>query len=579
MSWSRWGAAAVLLGAACVLACRVVAGHTEAFNWDELSLLDRVQRSITSGALVGGGRPGLAVLVLWPLVADCLDEVAVLHTARLLWQALTGLYVLGLFVLLRDALKRAGSPHPFHNAALGAALVCLSPVFHRWSLQIRTDQLALAAAIWGAVLLLRSRTPLVALGGALLGVGFLASQKAVYVAALATVLSVVVGAAPRWRTIATRLGLALAVSAALVGAFYGAHALSVDTPAASGFGQDLSKGMRSLSAHGDVFGYATYLHILLKHPPHLLLLGLLLVATLPAMRRATPSTHVGPAWLVLGLGLLVALFHRSAFAYFWMTLAAFLAVGVALGADAIFQMFQKPRVRRMAQLGIWAMLVLLWLPGAARTLTDAQAIQRSSYAFIQHSFERTEQGFQLEGGLFCRQPEEPMPVLMYLSVLRHFGGPNSETNVRWMQQQFRERPIAYMLGSHTLRLFPFPAELKKFWHERYVAYHGPVMVPGRGLDGRAATTLDFEVLVPGHYRVIRRPDAPAPRLRIDGVELPTDQPFELARGTHAIELASDVAGALLVWHLDAPPQPRPDLPFYDELQQHEIAVVGAPTVR
>jgi hypothetical protein len=567
------GVVVLVLGALVVLVCRIAAGYTEAFNWDELSLFDRVQRSVAAGALVGGGRPGLAVLALWPRVAGCLDEVAVMHDARLLWQVLTAAYVLGIFALTREALRRAGSPRALHGAAVGTALLCLSPVFHRWSLQVRTDQLALAAASWGALFLLRSspRPLLAALGGALIGVGFLASQKAAYLAALGVTLCVF-DAASRRRETAARVGLAAGVAAVLVGLYYVGLGLAAGTPEAPAFGRDVARGMRALSAHSDVFGYATYTQILAGHLPHVTLVLLLAVASVPAVRRrAAVSRPVAHAWAVLALGLLVGIFHRSAFAYFWMTLGAFLAVGLALGYDAILDTFRQPRARRVVQASVWMMLVLLWLPAAADTLTDTQRDQRRSYAFIHQHFDASQQGFQLEGGLFCRMPAQPMPVLMYMDVLRHFRGPQAAENVRWMQQQFRERPIAFILGSHTLRLFPFPQALERFWQERYVSYYGPVMVPGRQLDGPAGTQLEFEALLPGSYRIVRAAGAPAPRLRLQGAELPTDRPFELSRGTHRIERVSAVAGTVLVWNLPVPVRPQPELPFYNDAQRRGIA--------
>ncbi|MGH9386930.1 MAG: glycosyltransferase family 39 protein [Vicinamibacterales bacterium] len=102
------------------------------------------------------------------------------------------------------------------GAVIGVALLALAPAFLRWSLQVRTDQPALMFAVWGGVALLAStrRAWLAALAGAGFGLGFLCSQKALYVAALAaTLLAVRLAPDLKPRTAPWRRGVVLIVIA------------------------------------------------------------------------------------------------------------------------------------------------------------------------------------------------------------------------------------------------------------------------------------------------------------------------------------------------------------------------------
>jgi hypothetical protein len=152
--------------------------YTEAINWDELALMNRAQRTIEAGELRGGGRPGLGTLLFAPLVKGCDDEIAVIHVARWMTAAATAAYLIGLFVLLRNVLSGYRA-RPSLDAAFGVALLVCVPVFVRWSLQVRTDQWAIACGLWGGVALLASarRPALSLLAGALFGTGWLFTQK------------------------------------------------------------------------------------------------------------------------------------------------------------------------------------------------------------------------------------------------------------------------------------------------------------------------------------------------------------------------------------------------------------------
>ncbi|MFV1977882.1 MAG: hypothetical protein ACC649_00885, partial [Myxococcota bacterium] len=162
------------LAVAAFAALRIAAVYSAAGNWDEFGLFENASISHETGVLNGGGRPGLAQLVVLPLVADCDDEIEVLQRARLLWVLITLAYLLGVGVFawqLQPERERR-----LADALLAVGLLALVPAFLEWSIQVRTDQIALAGGVWGGVALLASkRRPALALAaGALLGIGLLA---------------------------------------------------------------------------------------------------------------------------------------------------------------------------------------------------------------------------------------------------------------------------------------------------------------------------------------------------------------------------------------------------------------------
>ena len=118
-----------------------------------------------------------------PFVSACLDEIDTLRGARLAWLALTWTALAGLFVAVRAMLPAGPSRNA--DAALGTALLGTIPVFLEWSLQVRTDQIALAGGTWGTALLLisRRRAAWALLGGMAFGLGFIGSQKLAYLVA------------------------------------------------------------------------------------------------------------------------------------------------------------------------------------------------------------------------------------------------------------------------------------------------------------------------------------------------------------------------------------------------------------
>jgi len=167
----RAGWLAALAGFVLFLASRALSIATTAINWDEFALLDRVARTARTGVPETGGRPGLAEWLLLPIVSACSDEIATARMARWLWLGLTLCFLAGFFAMLLELLR--GRPQRRHDALFGVALLALVPAFLEWSLQVRTDQLALAGGVWGGMLLLASqrRAPLALAAGLQFGVG------------------------------------------------------------------------------------------------------------------------------------------------------------------------------------------------------------------------------------------------------------------------------------------------------------------------------------------------------------------------------------------------------------------------
>ena len=116
-------------------------------------------------------------------------EIEVVRRARRLWLFFTLALLAGVGVLA--AQLQPNRDRRLADALLAIGLMALIPAFLEWSIQVRTDQIALAGGVWGGVALLASRRrPLFALAaGALFCVGFLSSQKLLYVAALMGLLA------------------------------------------------------------------------------------------------------------------------------------------------------------------------------------------------------------------------------------------------------------------------------------------------------------------------------------------------------------------------------------------------------
>jgi hypothetical protein len=559
-----------LLAAALLLyaGTRIAATFTVAANWDEFALLDRAAWSAEHGVLGGGGRPGLATLVLLPFAADCSDEIAALHQARLLWAGITLCFLAGLAALLGQVCARSG--RRAGDAWLGVALLALVPAFLEWSIQVRSDQLALAFSIWGGVALLASqrRPPLALLAGALFGAGYLATQKAAYVAALVGVLAV----GRLWQTRELRPGRELLRSAgaalafgAVVAAFDFATAVRLEIPPDQGAVASLSPAavVRQLSEfdyYRSTIGFSQYREILPTLLPHTLLLLALLAATaLATRRRGEGRVEIAIAWCVLAVGTGVAAFHASAFAYFWMTLGLFPAVALALAGDPIRRSLAPGRQRAVALAtgGLWLLLTAQAVARVAELGLDTQAVQRESLQFVQRNFATEDQGFHPEHAPFCRPASHPFGVYFSQVLYRHYGGADRDVYTRNFLANLRSRHVKYVVES--FRLNQFPVEIRRFLAENYQPYHASVFVAGRRFEGNSGDTAGFELIVPGRYRWL--PFGAPHSLRIGTTRLGPGETFQAAAGPHTAAFEADATVGMLVLAVDEPPSLAP-LAFY-----------------
>jgi hypothetical protein len=561
----RWRLAGLVAAVAALLTLRLAAVFTTAVNWDEFALLNSVRLTAETGVLNAGGHPGLGVVVLLPFVAGCDDEIEVIRQARVLWLAFTVALLAGLAGLLAqlqpDPRRRPG------DALLGVALLACVPAFLEWSLQVRADQIALAAGLWGGVALLASRRR-AALGlaaGLLFGLGYLASQKLAYVAALAVLLAsaqlrLLGDARPRREVLRAALGLAG------FGLVFAAHRLATssafDVPATHASQQVLtsaivSRGLSVFEFYRHTIGYSQYRAMLPTLVPHVLLLAALAAASLLALRRrSVAGDALALAWAVLLLGLAVGGFHAGAFFYFWMTLGLFPAVAFATARGSMQALL--PRAAAPPVVAGWWLLILL--PGLASMglmLRDTQSVQRESLAFVHRNFAAADAGFHPESALFCRAGAPAIPTHFSETIYRRFAGPEREANTARMLRTFESRPIKFIVQS--FRLNQFPVELRRFWAENYQPYRASVFVAGRRFAGARGTSHDFGIIVPGAYRWL--PVTGPQPVRIDGRLVAAGEVLPLESRAHTADFVEDLPEGFLVLALREPPGPSP-LSFY-----------------
>ena len=557
----RWRMLGLAVGIAALLGVRVAAVFTVAVNWDEFALFNNARLTVETGQLQAGGRPGLASVLLLPFVADCDDEIEVIRRARGLWLAITFALLAGFATLIAqlqpDPRRRLG------DALLGVGLLAAVPAFLEWSLQVRTDQIALAAGLWGGVALLASRRrPPVALAtGLLFGLGYLASQKLVYVAALAVLLAV--GQLGQLRDLRARREV---VRASLALAGFGLAFAAWRLATASAFGVPethasqqvmtpavVNRGLSVFEFYRHTIGYSQYRAMLPTLAPHFLLLAALAAASVLAVRRAAIARGgLALAWAVLLLGLAVGGFHAGAFFYFWMTLGLFPAAAFATARGPV-QALLRPAAAPLVVAGWWLLLLLPGLVTLGLMLNDTQSVQRESLAFVHRNFAEADAGFHPESALFCRPGTPPIPTHFSETIYRRFAGPEREANAAKMIRTFESKPIKFIVQS--FRLNQFPVELRRFWAENYQPYRASVFVAGRRLAGTRGSSLEFGLIVPGAYRWL--PITGPQPVRIDGRLVAAGEVVRLEPRAHTADFVEDVPGGVLVLAVQDPPGPAP----------------------
>jgi hypothetical protein len=550
------GAAPALLLAA-VGAVLLAAVRTENVNWDEFALLQRVSEFLRTGRLQGGGRPGLVELLLAPLVRGCDDALEIVWAARSLWVALTLAYLGGLWALARRLPFRR--PAPGTDDALALGLLALVPVFARWGLQVRTDQPALACSLWAGVLLLdpRRRAGALAAGGALLGVGYLFSQKALYLGALALLLLGVVELSGwweeegpgRWRGLLAR-GAALAAGAAVpVLLYHLALGHLVQLPRQ----MSLDNGLTTFAYYRRTFGYRAYAAMVPTLVPHLVLLAGMAVATALRWRAPRDRGALLTGWAVLALGLAVGIFHAAAFPYFWLTLGVFPAVAAALVIGPIRALLPGTGLRAAATAVLATALLAEGAASARSVLRDTQAPQREALAFVDRNFGKEARGFHPEGALFCRDDPAPFPVYFTETILRRFHGPDGPGYTQWFLAEQRSRPVAFLVPSHVYGQFPEP--VRSFWDQHYLPYSHAVRVAGAAVHGEAGQLVEVDLVAAGTYRWRAVAEGGvAPRAAIEGRTLGPGDRIALAAGVHQVRLLDKVRTGMVQLALEEAPE-------------------------
>ncbi len=542
---------------AALLVAHVISVYTENINLDEFILLARAADTLATGQLLSGGRPGLGTLMLLPFVWECTDTISAVRGARLLWVVFTVALVSGLWFLLSTFLRASG--RRTEGAALGVALLVFVPAFLRMSIEVRTDQPAIALGLWGGVALLASRrsVPWALPAGILFGAGLLFSQKLIYVAALTALFALgdlLLRREFEFRRELIRLVLCAAGGLAVLLTYRATLQLFFE-PASL---QSVSGGLRTFTHYRAVIGFYYYVVMLPTLFAHFALVVLLLHATVSASRTDhAPWRPLLLAWAIVALGLAIMLFHAGAFPYFWMTLGLFPAAAFAVGLDPIRRSFPRVHVWRIVGGSIWAFLVIQATFTQAGLLQDTQRAQRESLAFIDRNFNADQEGFHPERALFCRDTADPFPPFVEGPALTRYWGPERERLAQELIGEFRRRPVIFMLDS--FRLSWFPPEIQGFWNSSYQLYYESVWIPRLTLDGPRGSRRSLDVIVPGAYRWQHgdgRPD-----LRLAGRLIAKGDTVELQAGGYDVELLRNIDDGRLVFAVAEPPRERVG-PFY-----------------
>jgi len=553
---NRWTRIAFWALLGVVVLVRVRSVFTQSLNWDEFALLQRAVATARTGMVEGGGRPGLATLVLVPLADGCRLAVDALVEARLLWTVIVAAGAAAFWILLRGLLP--DSPHRWSSLALGMGLWIMAPAFLLSSTQVRTDQPAFAFALLGGAALVasRCRTSWAAPAGILMATAFLFSQKAGYVLALVGVLAagqLLVRKEWDLRREAVRVGLA-AASFLLILLGYGALIRSMGSSATvvPGAGQ-----FETFRFYEEMVGWREYGQMLPLLVPQLLVLAGLGVVSVDWLRgHRTHGREIVVAWAVLAVGVAVLLFHAGRFSYFYMILGLFPAAIGALVAGPILERLNSfvPRT---------AFLVVLWVPlsigavmVAGRLMVNDLEGQRATLAFVERNFSPEARGYDAVGVFACRDDPDPFPVQFAEHVWALYGGADGAVRGQELIHEFRIRPISFMML--PLETASYPETVREFWETRYVPYFGEIRVPGREMEGPEGWRGSFEVLVPGAYRWRTEGSHP---LQVDDEQVDADGIIHLGRiGVRALTLPNGGAG-VLVLELTDPPSPGPDLFF------------------
>ena len=559
------GLGAVLLA---LLVPRWISIFTESINWDEFVMLARAERTLRVGEIVGEGRPGLVTLMLTPFLRHCVDAITTAVRARILWQLITLAYLCGVFFLVRNWFRFSRRPETgYLEGAAAVALLAFLPAFVAWSVQIRSDQAALAAAVWGGVCLLSDRRHLAVLAGLLFGLALLCTQKAVYPAAICVLLWATAilhrlndpSRVSRSSELAARAGQALIVGlcAAATLAIYAYLAPKTANLVGKVAVVSAWDEMRWVRAR---VGYRAYALETMRAPLHVMLFVALTIASGRAIlnRAYWDYPLLGTCWAVLLLGLAVVVFHGSSYPYFVMTAGLFpsLALGLASGHLAGFLDKSRHAIVGLA----FFLLVIGSVPITLEMLDGSQANQRDTMRWIKASGLNAYQGFQCDGALICQSGFDPIPALLPFQIITR--AQRSPAAFDDYIDEFRRRPVAYVVDAD--RLYQFPEKVRQFWADHYRWYYGPVSVAGFEIHAKSEAS-SIDVIVPGQYRWVPFSRNQPASLEVDGQTIAAGSSAPLTVGRHPVTTRPAGAGGILVLALTSPPGEEM-YPFIDSRQ-------------
>jgi hypothetical protein len=565
----RWAAALLLAAAAWAIGTHFMHVFSEAINWDEFALLARADVTYRFGQVVGSGRPGFVSLLLIPFVMNCADSVITAVHARLLWQFITLAYLVGVYFLVRRWFIYAGRPDEGRvQGMLAVALLAFLPAFVTWSVQVRTDQAALAAATLGGVALLSRSYWQAAVAGALFAIGLLCSQKAAYVVALVGIMYATGSVAMIWvggkkkhtrelRHALGRLALACVITVSVIALYL----VFVPGSAALMTSGKIASAIDTMNWVREQQGYRAYTVNAHRLVVHWALLATLIAWSIRAITRRDGAEFLllTTCWSALALGLLVVRFHGSTFPYFIMTTGLFPAVSFGMIVGGPLTLCGRLR---------WIVLVaLVWFAAlqsaheSLEMLDDTQHEQRETMRLADALAGHGRRGYNVEGALFCSRDPAPIPAMFSQQIWRRFSG--SPTAATEFITDFRRRPIAFFVESY--RMNQFPPAVRNFFAEHYVWYARSLFIAGFEIDA-ANDGQDVDVIVAGSYRWEPDPGLPAGTLRVGAVTLRPFEAVDLEVGTHRVSAGPVPAvGSLVLADL---PATRPDgYPAFYHLRQ------------
>ena len=355
---------------------------TENINGDEFILLARARDTFLAGQISSGGRPGLGTIVLIPFVQTCSDAIASVRAARVMWTVFGVLILTGFWMTLRYLF--AGRETGAVDALIGVTLLALTPGFLRYSIQVRTDQPAVAFGILAASALLASRHRLrwALAAGLLFGFGYLFSQKLLYVGALAGLLAVADVLLAKdlvLRREFKRFSAAVLTFLFSVAAYHAVIPLLFEpsTPL------NVAAQMSDFRYYNEVIGYYFYKLMAVELIPYAILAGLAFAGSMKLIRRGGREDRLSLllACLMAFLGVMVAWFHAGRFPYFWITLGLFPAVALATAFPAIRAASKEKSIPTFWLRTAFAVMGLFALLEAAYLSVDSQEIQSDSLRY------------------------------------------------------------------------------------------------------------------------------------------------------------------------------------------------------